>query len=785
LKLPGAGWPRYPKYSGKVVEVAEDLQFASLIRSEALLAEAEQLANLGSWEYDLITGLIVRSANLCKMLGADSNARTIREDFFWKLVAPEDHDLVRATIDRAMTTRNSYEYQARLVLPDGKRRTFLIRGKPVTDSSNRVIKRIGVAVDVTERVEAARALQESEERYRDLVETSHDLICTHDLDGQVLSLNELPAKLLGYRREELIGRRIPDMLCPEVREQFDEYMERIHRDGAAKGLVVLHTSSGERRIWEYHNTLRTTGVPAPIVRGIAHDVTERKDAERKLRKSEALLVQAEQLANMGSWEFDVGTQTLNWSAHCYRLLGLQPETGPVPHGRGLQMIHPEDRERALRDASQVCSQGLPLENVLRFIRSDGSLRFFHSRAIGIADDKGHIVRIRGMSQDVTDKKNEEERLLKKEALLSQAEEMANFGSWDFDLETKAATLSKHLLHMYGIASEAEWDPNTYWERLHPKDRERAYQIVDRAIAACEPFEHVSRYIASDGSVRVHFVRGLPIPGSDGKTARSIGVAQDITDQVQAEDDLRRLSHELMRARDDERRRLARELHESVGQSLAALKMSLGQLRKQLPKKGTLALACLKAAIEMADGAVREIRTISYLMHPPMLDEAGLGLALRWYAHGFSERSGIKLKVDVPDDLQRQSREIETTLFRIVQEALTNVHRYSGSRTATVRVAFENGYITAEVRDEGSGIPRFHFADRSQASLGVGIQGMRERVRHLNGLFELESTPGQGTTVRVILPCAPETLRERLTERDKNRESDAKPRIQARSSGARG
>jgi signal transduction histidine kinase len=188
---------------------------------------------------------------------------------------------------------------------------------------------------------------------------------------------------------------------------------------------------------------------------------------------------------------------------------------------------------------------------------------------------------------------------------------------------------------------------------------------------------------------------------------------------------------------------------------------------------------------MADGAVREIRTISYLMHPPMLDEAGLGLALRWYAHGFSERSGIKLKVDVPDDLQRQSREIETTLFRIVQEALTNVHRYSGSRTATVRLAFENGYITAEVRDEGSGIPRFHFADRSQASLGVGIQGMRERVRHLNGLFELESTPGQGTTVRVILPCAPETLRERLADRDKTRESDAKPRIQARSSGARG
>jgi PAS domain S-box-containing protein len=765
--------------------VADDPQFASLIRSEALLAEAEQLANLGSWEYDLVTGVIVRSANLCKMLGADSSARVIPEDFLWKLVAPEDHAKVRATIDRAMTTLESYEYQARLILPDGNKRIFLVRGKPIADSSNRVIKRIGVAVDVTEKVEAARALQESEERYRDLVETSHDLICTHDLTGRVLSLNELPARLLGYRREDLVGRCIPDMLRPGGRDQFDEYMERIRRDGSAKGLVLLHTSSGERRIWEYHNTLRTTGLAAPIVRGIAHDVTERKQAERKLRKSESLLVQAEQLANLGSWELDLEAQTLNCSAHYYRLLGLEPETGSVPYRRAIQVIYPEDRERAVRDADRVRSEGVPLENVLRFVRTDGSVRFFHSRALGIADDRGHIVRIRGMSQDVTDKKNEEERLRKNEALLSQAEEMANFGSWDFDLAAGTATLSKHLLQMYGIASEAEWDPNFYWERLHPKDRLRASQIVDRAIAACEPFEHVSRYIASDGSVRVHFVRGLPIPGSDGKASRSIGVAQDITDQVQAEDNLRRLSHELMRARDVERRRLARELHESVGQSLAALKMSLGQLRKHLPKKGSLALACLAAAIEMADGAVREIRTISYLMHPPLLDEAGLGVALRWYAHGFSERSGIKLKVDAPDDLQRQSREIETTLFRIVQEALTNVHRYSGSRTATVRLAFENGYITAEVRDEGSGIPRFHFADRSQGSLGVGIQGMRERVRHLNGLFELESTPGQGTTVRVILPCAPETLRERLADPGESREHDAKPGTQARSSGAGG
>jgi PAS domain S-box-containing protein len=734
-----------------VVGVADKSQFARVVRSEALLAEAEQLANLGSWEHDLESGLIRRSANLCKMLGVDPDAETIPEDLFWDLVAPEDHEVVRRTIDQATMNRQSYEYQARFVLPDGSRRTFLTRGKPIIDSMNRVVKRIGVALDITGKAESARKLRESEERYRDLVENSNDLVCTHDLEGRVLSMNELPAKLLGYGPEDLVGHRIPEMLSSDVRGQFDAYMERIQRDGFAKGLMLLRTRSGERRIWEYHNTLRSEGVPSPIVRGIAHDITEQKETERRLRKSESLLAQAEELANMGSWELDIDTQTLHWSAHYFRMLGLEAETGPVPYGHGIRMIHPDDRERAVHDAEQMRDCTTPVENVLRFVRTDGSVRIFHSRAISVTDKTGRLVRIRGMSQDVTDRKIEEERLRKSQALLSQTEEMANCGSWDFDLTSRTATLSSNFLRMYDMASEAEWAPNKYWASLHPEDRKRACQIMDRAIAACEPFEYVSRYIASDGGVRVHFLRGLSIPAEDGTTARLTGVVQDITEQVRAEDDLRRLSQELMRIRDDERRRLARDLHESVGQSLAALKLTLGRTREQLPDDNALASAFLKSATEIAEIAIQEVRTISYLMYPPMLDEAGLGFALRWYAKGFEERSGIKLKVEIPENLERQSREIETTVFRIVQEALTNVHRYSGSRTATVRLACENGFIKTEVQDGGSGIPRFHLVGGSQGPLGLGIQVMRERVNHLNGLFELNSIPGKGTTVRVILP----------------------------------
>jgi two-component system, NarL family, sensor kinase len=238
---------------------------------------------------------------------------------------------------------------------------------------------------------------------------------------------------------------------------------------------------------------------------------------------------------------------------------------------------------------------------------------------------------------------------------------------------------------------------------------------------------------------------------------------------------------VMRARDEEGRHAARALHDSAGQSLVALKMTLRRLEEELPKTNKRARELLESSMEMATTAMREVRTISYLMHPPMLDEAGLGLALRWYAQGFSERSGIDVTVEVPKDLGRQSQEIETTIFRIVQEALTNVHRYSGARAALIRLARENGKIRAEIRDEGRGLALPAPAQSANPPLGVGIAGMRERVQQLNGVFEFESAPGRGTTVRAILPLARKEARE-AGNSETTEDADAKQGRKAKPAG---
>jgi PAS domain S-box-containing protein len=340
----------------------------------------------------------------------------------------------------------------------------------------------------------------------------------------------------------------------------------------------------------------------------------------------------------------------------------------------------------------------------------------------------------------------EDGLLENQALLSHAESIANFGSWEYDFAASKSNFSKHMAEMWGLRSTTEWNPAAYWQRVHPADR-KVRKLMKQAWEEGRAFSHVVRYRRTDGAEKIFHTRGLTLCDADGKPMRAIGVVQDVTEQRRAEEELRRLSRQLMHTRDNERRRLARELHESAGQSLAALKMTLGCVRNQLPEDAGVPQLLLQSAAELADEAIREVRTISYLIHPPMLDEAGLGLALRLYLKAFSQRSGIEVTLEGGDTFGRTAQETETVLFRVVQEALTNVHRHSGSSTAQVCLARESGKLIVEISDQGRGLTDGGRA----AGRGVGIAGMLERVKHLNGELKFDSRAGRGTAIRVVLP----------------------------------
>ncbi len=240
---------------------------------------------------------------------------------------------------------------------------------------------------------------------------------------------------------------------------------------------------------------------------------------------------------------------------------------------------------------------------------------------------------------------------------------------------------------------------------------------------------------------------------EGKVAeRTAALEAQIQDRTRAEYILRELTGRLLLMQDEERRHMARDLHDHAGQTLVALEMNFVALIEAVKNREPKAMKLLLQSQQLSQGLSKEIRTLSYLLHPPLLDEAGLASALPWYVEGFSKRSGIQVDVELPKESSRLPEAVELVIFRIVQESLTNVHRHSGSQTAKIRLAHSGNAISVEIFDKGKGISRARLREMTAAQVGVGVRGMEERVRQFGGTLQIDSSSA-GTKVSVTIPLA--------------------------------
>lgn len=323
-----------------------------------------------------------------------------------------------------------------------------------------------------------------------------------------------------------------------------------------------------------------------------------------------------------------------------------------------------------------------------------------------------------------------------------------------------AYVSPHIEAALGFTQE-EWlnNPIRWYQQIHPDDKNRWCVEAARLFLFGKDLRSVYRVIARDGHVVWFHCEAKMVHDDNGRPWFLHGVGFDVTELKQAEEELKSRGEELLALtanllsmQDEERRRIARELHDGTAQNLAAVAMNLSLLMDSQtalaePQPGRI----LSESLALVQQCVREVRNLSYLLHPPLLDDLGLAAALKSYVEGFSQRTGIRIALEVPVNLGRLLPEVETALFRITQEGLANVHRHSGSRRASIRITLGAAEVRLELEDEGKGqIPLGNNGNGQEARFGVGIPGMRERAQQLGGQMEIDSS-SRGTKVTVTLP----------------------------------
>jgi PAS domain S-box-containing protein len=663
-------------------------------------------------------------------------------------VHPQDLQRCIQTYVQSFDRREEFRMEYRLRRHDGEYRWIFDIGVPRFDQDHSFVGYIGICVDVTER----RRAEEARIRSAAIVESSDDAIVGTDTSGTVTDWNKGAERLFGYLASEAIGRHISFLAATDHPDDGQGILKK-----AMNGDVVKHYETVRQR--KDGTRVDVSLTVSPIVdaegrfvgaSGIARDITERKQAEEALRKSEERFRMAAQAGRMFAYEWDVATDVIVRSPEAAKIVGME-ETAQITGQQILARVHPDDRERLIAAVTALSPDKPDLKISYRIERPDGTVIWVDRNSRAYFDEQGGMLRVVGMVVDITERKLAEEMLRRSEERLRLAQKVARIGTFEWNIETGVNIWTPELEAMYGLAPGSFDKTQTSFETLvHPDDRGRVIEWVDDALKTGRPNTGEWRVIWPDGSLHWIAGRWQAFMSQSGEAVRMIGVNMDVTDQKRAQEEIAGMTRKLVEAQEQERARIARELHDDINQRVALLSIELDELRLKRDDLPTGVRARMDGLQLLASDISTDLHALSHELHSSKLDHLGIVRAMTSWCKEFGDRQ--KLKIDFKSrHVPKLSQEISICLFRVLQEAAYNAVKHSGAKRIEVQLVENSGEIHLNVSDSGKGFD----IEAAGQSHGLGLTSMRERVRLVGGTIAIESEPTGGTKIHVRVPLESE------------------------------
>lgn len=640
------------------------------------------------------------------------------------------------------------------------------------------------AQEILQRTAAyEKALQQSERDFREMFDVLPVAIYTTDAEGRLTYFN--PAAIQFSGRTPELGT---DQWCVSwklfrsdgttMRHDECPMAIAVKEGRIVDGVEAIAERPDGQRIWftPYPRPLhdadgRITGGINMLV-----DITERKRVEQATGLLAAIVDASDDAIISKNLD---GTIT-SWNKGAHRIFGY---TADEAVGQHITLIIPQDRREEEAHILERLRRGERVEHFETVrVNKNGGLLDISLSISPLKNAAGRVVGASKVARDITERKRVERQMTERAILL----DLSNDAIIIRDRDDRITYWNNSASELYGYSREEAMGRVTHEllrsefpeplerivKKLHRQNRwtgelmhrcKDGSQLVvmsrwaldrdDSGEVKCvlETNNDITKQKESERILfeREERLRTLADSLESQVRARTEELEQRNAENLQQSEQLRELSSRLLQTQDEERRHIARELHDSAGQIVTALGMKIAGIAQQAAANPPLADA-IKESQTLVQELSKEIRTMSYLLHPPLLDENGLSGAIRWYVQGLTERNGLNIRLRIPDDFGRLPSEIEMALFRIVQECLTNIHRHSGSSAATIRLSHNGENVFLEIQDEGKGLSPEKLARVRAQRAGVGITGMQERVRHFKGVMNIESN-GQGTKVSCSLP----------------------------------